>query len=278
MPSGRRTIGALVALALVAVLAIVVTSPRHRAFYFHWLGAAPPPAIGVVGAALRRLPVSAAIATRRQVVTADTEGLAVPLADTLPARLPADGVPPGWTLHEFSGSAEISLARGEGGLAVRLRSAAASFALYRDLAVDLEEFPNLTWSWKVVRLPDQGDVRDSRRDDQAAQVYVIFPRWPSTRTQSDVLGYVWDTTAPVGTTVRSSRASNVRIVVVESGAARLGAWQRETRNVAADYEALFGRRAPRVGTIALMIDSNDTASTAEALIGGLSFARAPQKE
>ena len=36
------------------------------------------------------------------------------------------------------------------------------------------------------------------RNDQAAQVYVIFPRWPSLAT-SDVIGYVWDTQAPIGT-------------------------------------------------------------------------------
>jgi hypothetical protein len=136
----------------------------------------------------------------------------------------------------------------------------------------------LAWSWKVLRLPAEGDVRDGKRDDQAAQVYVVFPRWPSPRTQSDVIGYVWDTTAPVGTTLVSPKAPNVRIIVVESGPARLGAWQRERRNVAADYEALFRRRAPRVGTIAVMIDANDTGGAAEALLGDLMFTRATPKE
>lgn len=268
----------LSALALAALAVLMFASPRHRAFYFRWLGAGPPLNVGAVGAALRGLPAGTAIATRRELVVPDTGGLSVPVTDAPPIRLPLDGVPAGWMLHEFSGSGEMSLVRGDRGLAVRLRSAAASFALYRDLSVSLDDLPVLTWAWKVVRLPDQGDVRDGRRDDQAAQVYVIFPHWPGTRTQSDVVGYVWDTTAPVGTALQSSRAANVRILVVESGPSRLGTWQREARNVAADYETLFGRRAPRVGAIALMIDSNDTASTAEALIGGLTFARATQKE
>jgi hypothetical protein len=118
----------------------------------------------------------------------------------------------------------------------------------------------------------------SERDDQAAQVYVVFPRWPSPRTESHVIGYVWDTTAPVGTTLSSTKAPNVKIIVVESGSNHLGTWQRQRRNVAQDYEALFRQPAPRVGAIAVMIDSNDTGSGAESTVGELVFARASVAE
>ena len=33
----------------------------------------------------------------------------------------------------------------------------ASFALYRDLVVGLDEFPALGWSWRIARLPAGGD-------------------------------------------------------------------------------------------------------------------------
>ena len=90
----------------------------------------------------------------------------------------------------------------------------------------------------------------------------------------DGIGYVGDSHAPVGTRVRSPKADNVRIVVVESGPARLGAWQAYERDVAADYAELFGRRPPRVGMVAVMIDSDDTRGRAEALLGDLVFSRA----
>ena len=221
---------------------------------------------------------AAAIATRRQILTADAEGLKVPVSDDPPSRLPADGVPSGWELREFAGHAEVALVRGEDGLAVHLRSERASFTLYRDIALSLEEFPRLAWSWKVAHLPTGGDVRAAGRDDQAAQVYVVFPRWPSPRTSSEVIGYVWDTTAPVGTTVPSPKAPNVRVIVVASGATGLGVWQHYERNVAKDYRALFGRRPPRVGAIALMIDTNDTGTIAEATIGQILFTRATQRQ
>jgi hypothetical protein len=153
-----------------------------------------------------------------------------------------------------------------------LRSEGNSFALHRDLVMDLGQYPILSWSWKVSRLPVGGDVRVPELDDQAAGIYLVFPRWPSPRTSSDVIGYVWDTRAPVGTRLVHPKAPNVRIIVVESGPDRLDRWLRQQRNVAEDYRALFGRQPPRAGKLGLMIDSNDTQSGAEALFGELTFA------
>jgi Protein of unknown function (DUF3047) len=139
--------------------------------------------------------------------------------------------------------------------------------------VDLDDLPQLSWVWNVARLPGGGDARQASTDDQAAQVYVIFPRWPGPRTNSDVIGYIWDTTAPVGTRLVSPKASNVRLIVVESGREAVGAWRRYRRNVRDDYVAMFGRRPPRVGSIAVMADADDTGGTTEALVGDLAFSR-----
>ena len=138
--------------------------------------------------------------------------------------------------------------------------------------LDLRQYPILTWTWKVARLPAGGDVRDPHRDDQAAQVYVLFPRWPSPRTTSDVIGYVWDSRAPVGTTLvhpqgcRTSGSSSWSPVRPGWDLGRV-----EQRDVAADFTALFGREPTRVGKVAVMIDSNDTRGDAEALFGDLIF-------
>lgn len=216
-------------------------------------------------------PMSLRASGRRVVPRPGADGrIAVPMADEVPARLPAAALPGGWDLKEFSGRADIEIVRDEG-LALRLRSEATSFVLHRDVVVDLTRHPILSWAWKAIRLPTRGDVRTRSTDDQAAQVYVVFPRWPSPQTRSDVLGYVWDTSAPTGITLSSSQAPNVRVVVVASGSEGLGEWRRFQRDVARDYAALFGRPAPRAGKVALMIDSNDTRSGAEVLVKDLRF-------
>ena len=266
-PTRRSAVGLWVGIVGVLLLAggggILLATPRQK-------GDAPAAAAPVASS------VVAAVGGPKGLYPDAAGRLRVRIADREPARLPSDGVPPGWTLQEFAGHAAIELVRSDGRLAARLHSERASFAIHRDVVVELREFPYLSWTWKVTRLPAGGDVREAARDDQAAQLYVIFPRWPSPRTASDVIGYVWDSRAPAGTRIKHPRADNVRIVVVESGPARLGEWRTYERNVAADYTALFGRQPPRVGKVAVMVDSNDTRGEAEALFGDLIFARTPQ--
>lgn len=274
-PTARLLVVALVVLVSVAAL---LSSPRHRAFF----NRTPAPLDEQAGAVLSPPTVKtaargtsrAAATPARRVPLPDSEGrIWLPVADRVPFRLPAEGVPLGWTSKEFVGRASVELVRDGTRLAMRLRSDHSSFALYRDVVIDPNEFPYLSWSWKAVRLPPRGDVRERATDDQGAQVYVIFPRWPAPLTNSDVIGYVWDSRAPVGTRITSTKAPNVKIVVVESGLSQREAWRVQERHVAKDYQALFGRPAPRVGQVALMSDSDDTKSAAEALVGGLVFSR-----
>jgi hypothetical protein len=287
----RRHHGPWLRIALVSVLLLAVgagvllSNPRHRAFYFGGPGSgfssAPsftlptPPGFGrtvSTPATAARL-VTASLPGMR-VPMPDGEGrVRVPVTDAVPSHLPASGTPLGWEMKEFVGGASVELVRTEGRVALRLRSERSSFALHRDVVLDVRQYAMLAWSWKAVKLPAGGDVRDPSRNDQAAQVYVIFPRWPAPQTASDVIGYVWDSQAPVGTTLTHPKLPNLRVIVVESGTANLDTWQRYVRNVADDYRALFGRPAPRMGKVALMIDTDDTRGEAEALFGDLTFFR-----
>ena len=255
---------------------MLLANPRHRAFYFPQAERNGEPALSRPPRPLVDRTAEEVWPERARLPGADAEGrIVVPIADRLPWRLPSEGAPPGWTLREFTGNPAAELIRADGRLALRLRADHASFAVYRDVVLDVAQFPYLSWSWKVTRVPSQGDVRDATRNDQAAQVYVIFPRWPHATTASDVLGYVWDSHAPVGTQTAFAKAPNVRVIVVQSGVSRTETWLREQRNVARDYVALFGRQPSRVGAVALMIDTDDTRGDAEAYFGDLTFSRAP---
>lgn len=197
--------------------------------------------------------------------------VAVEVSDIPPIKLPSVELPPEWNLKEFMGRAQVEVVRENSRLAFRLVSHGSSFTLYRGFVLDLRQFPILTWRWKVVTLPTGGDVRQRTTDDQAAQVYLVFPRWPAPRVNSDVVGYIWDSRAPVGAKLTSPQSANVKVVVLQSGAERLGRWVREERNVYADYVELFGREPPRIGQVALMVDSDNTRSQAEVRIEELVF-------
>ena len=275
----------VLAFVLLAGAVVVWSSPRHRAFYFsestqspgERTGAnptRPAPGSAMSGALAAAGSAGPSVAPGRRLPLPDAEGrIQLRVADSPPSRLPAEGVPSGWVAKEFAGRAEVEVVRDGPRLALRLRSERSSFALYRDVVIDTNEFRFLSWSWKVVLLPVEGDVRERGRDDQAAQLYVIFPRWPSPLTNSDVIGYVWDSRAPVGTRLTSTKAGNVKIIVVASGGSQRDTWRTEQRDVVHDYATLFGHPAPRVGRVAVMIDSNDTGGAAEALVGDIVFAR-----
>ena len=201
------------------------------------------------------------------------EGVVVRVVDAPHVKLPSAELPSGWNLREFAGRAQVEVVREDSRFALRLVSQGTSFALYRDVALDLKQFPILTWRWKVMKLPTGGDIRVRASDDQAAQLYLVFPRWPLPRINSKVVGYIWDSRAPVGSTLTSPHAANVKVVVLQSGAERLGRWVQEQRDVYRDYMELFNREPPRVGLVAVMVDSNDTRSQTEAFIQDLVFLR-----
>jgi hypothetical protein len=184
----------------------------------------------------------------------------------------AAGVPEGWQRHDW-GSPRYDFTVVADGLrkALRMRSESDNSTISKEVRIAVKQFPILVWRWKVVTLPAKADSRHRETDDQAAQVYVIFPRFPE-RVRSRIIGYVWDTTAPAGIIVKSPSAGAVTYVVVRSGRADSGRWLTETRNVYDDYKQIYGEEPPaEIRLISLAIDSNDTRSTAETYVGEIFF-------
>jgi len=183
----------------------------------------------------------------------------------------AGSLPEGWSLKTLKGQADVALVADEPGAVLRFRSRNSSFALERPLYVDLAKTPYMSWQWKVTELPRGGDFRHLRTDDQAAQVLVAF-------ADRRILTYIWDSTAPEGLMQSASFLPLVRLVafVCRSGAGEANRWLTETRNLAADYERAFGRRAPAVKGLRLQINSQHTNSEAESYFGGVVFHATPK--
>ncbi len=182
------------------------------------------------------------------------------------------GIPQGWSGHGWGSPKYDFTAVADGAERVlRLRSRGDNSTISKEIRVDVKEFPLFVWRWKVVTLPAGGDCRRRATDDEAAQVYVSFPRFPK-EMRSRIIGYVWDTQAPAGTVVRSESSELVTYVVVRSGAAEAGRWLSETRNVYDDYKLIYGEAPTETaGAVSVAIDSNDTRTSAESYIGAILF-------
>ncbi len=189
------------------------------------------------------------------------------------APLGARGVPPDWTGQNWGSPAyDFTVVERDGRRALHLRSRDDGSTISRDIRgrVDLRATPVLEWTWMAVALPKGGNSCAKATDDQAVQIYVVWPRFPEA-LRSRIIGYVWDTTAPAGTTCRSGKTGTVTYVVVRSGEADLGRWLTEQRNVREDYRRIFGEEPDRPAAVSLSIDSNDTHSVAEAYVGRIVF-------
>lgn len=189
------------------------------------------------------------------------------------ALLGVKGIPTGWKEQSWGRpNYDLFTVVDDNGRALNAKSRSDSSMIAKDIAgkVDLKLTPILQWSWKVVELPRGADARRSATDDEAGQIYVIWRRFPEV-LRSRIIGYIWDTSAPVGEFVKSQKTSTVTYVVVRSGAADLGQWITEQRNVVEDYRRIYGEAPANPDAIGVGIDSDDTKSQAESFVGPILF-------
>jgi len=206
--------------------------------------------------------------------TASAADLVV-VEDWKKVKLGASGIPPEWQGQKWgSPKYDLRVVDNDGHPVLHLKSADEGSTISKEIKgkVNVKETPILEWTWKAVVLPRGGNSCKKATDDQAAQVFVAWPRFPEA-VRSRVIGYVWDTTQPVGTVCKSEKTGTVVYVVVRSGAADLGRWVTERRNVAEDFKKIYGEDAENPGAVSIAIDSNDTGSTSESFVGPILFKR-----
>jgi hypothetical protein len=194
---------------------------------------------------------------------AGAEDKGILVVDRFSKGLNDEGNPVGWTREKSLGPQSVIAVEKENGKAfVLLRSVGDAFGIKKEISFDIRKYPYLCWEWRAVRLPPKGDVRKRETDDQAGQIYVVFPKFPS-MINSRSMGYLWDTLTPVGQMGTSTAYSKMKYVVLESGKEKLGKWICETRNVYEDYKKLFQEEPPEVGAVLLYINTQNTAGSGE---------------
>lgn len=197
----------------------------------------------------------------------------------------------GWLPFVLPGKPATHYAAGvaDGRWAVHARSERSASMLRRPLRIEPDRLGQLSFSWKAAALLADGDVRDSNSEDAVVRVLLAFDGDParlSPRTRLvfelmqslsgepppyATLMYVWDGRADVGSVVLNPRSDRVRKIVLESGPAHLGQWRSYQRDIRADYRRAFGEEPGALIGVAVMTDSDNTQSRAEAWYGEIRF-------
>ncbi len=205
---------------------------------------------------------------------------------------PGGALPSGWRVAKLPGvtATRFTLAGSDGVTVMQMDASDAGASLFRPIRIDPNRSPGLSWRWRVQNLIAGADLRRKQGDDVPARLYVMFD-YPLDRLSlierakialarsvaGDVvpaaaLCYVWDGTLPAGTTLWNAYTDRVRMIVVESGAARRGEWVSEERDVAADFRAAFGEEPPPISGVAIAADTDQTGETVRAWFGDIRFA------
>lgn len=152
----------------------------------------------------------------------------------------------------------------DGDPVLNITSSGAAVALVREYHVEPLERGTLSWQWKVDRsLTGNSHETEKKGDDYAARVLVVFEKsffpW-----RHVAVCYVWAAHEAVGSAFASPYSGRVATIVLQSGDGNAGRWVTERRDLVADYEAFFGRLPKRLSGFAVMVDTDQTDSTARA--------------
>ena len=174
----------------------------------------------------------------------------------------------GWQVRDFEGETRYRIVEAGGTRVLEAESDGAASSLYLEREIDLAARPVLEWRWRIeapLRVPDE---RVRAGDDFAARVYVVAPG-EGLFALPIAISYVWSGSAPVGADWPNPFTSKVRMVAVESGSARAGAWRSYRRNVREDFLRLFGREVGELEGVAVMTDADNSRQRARAWYGDI---------
>lgn len=174
---------------------------------------------------------------------------------------------------------------------VKATSEAAASGLTKEVKIDPSIFPVVQWRWKVENLLVRSDVTRKSGDDYPARLYITFEYDPDKvsfgrklkynagralfgEIPIAALNYIWDTKTPPGTVVDNAYTDFAKMIVVESGAEKVGVWVEESRNVYQDYKQAFGEDPSFINGVAIMTDTDNTKERAVAYYGDIRFVRA----
>jgi len=193
----------------------------------------------------------------------------------------------GWQPFSLPGKRETRYSAGltDEQWVLHARSERSASMLRRTLRIEPGQLGDVSFSWKVKTLVEGADVRESDSEDAPVRVMLAFDGDPAHLSQRTrmmfelmhslsgeappfaTLMYVWDNQAEPKSLVVNRRSDRVRKIVLESGPAHLGQWRNYRRDIRADYRLAFGEEPGALIGIAVMTDSDNTQSAAEAWYG-----------
>jgi len=189
----------------------------------------------------------------------------------------------GWThrpLSKFKKDTAYTLTQVNGHTVLRAVADGSASLFVSRFQSAMEVPASISWRWKTDALVSGADNRDKKREDAPLRVLVAFDGDHATLPEVEkkrfkraksltgrdlpyaLLMYIWSDHVPVNTVIPSAHTSQVKMLVVASGAEGLGQWQTMKRSLADDYRLAFGTDPGPVLGVGVMTDTDNTGTRA----------------
>jgi hypothetical protein len=134
----------------------------------------------------------------------------------------------------------------------------------------------LTFRWKIRNIYKKGDATTKKGDDYPIRIYVMFKYNPKTASFFDSikygiarsfygaypphssLNYIWANKPQKDKIITSAYTDKAKMIIMDSGKKDVGTWREHTVNVLKDYKKAFGENPPKIVSLAIMSDSDNT--------------------
>lgn len=194
-----------------------------------------------------------------------------------------------WGMNSGKLPTEYRLVGSPRGTVLEAQAVRAASGLHRPIRVEPQRQSILEWSWRVNTLIPGADKRYAQRDDSAARLVISFhgdadkldfEQRAKLRLVKAITGdalpyailmYVWANEVPVDTVLPNPHFDRIRMIVVESGDARLGQWIQYRRNVLEDFRRAFGEEPGDIVSIGVLTDSDNTQHVAHGYYGDITL-------
>lgn len=166
---------------------------------------------------------------------------------------------------------------------LRSNSDSAASMLIRHLSFDPNRFRFLEWRWRVFVCPEGEDLTRKSGNDCPARVLVGFKGdWSKAgyferrAVQEEIsksgyeppgflLVYIWSSNQRQDACLDDPHVGQrAKVIVVNGVGSALGCWHSHRRNLIDDFRKAFGADPPEVISVAIMTDTDDTHSHAQA--------------
>jgi len=180
-----------------------------------------------------------------------------------------------WTPLNFEKIKRHSVYKIKKSILIASSNASASGIRFKK-SYDIYKYPILSFKWKVRNIYKKGDATTKKGDDYPIRIYVMFKYNPKIASFFDSvkygiaksiygvypphssLNYIWANKPQKDKIITSAYTDKSKMIILDSGVKNVGTWREHTVNVLEDYKKAFGENPPKIVSLAIMSDSDNT--------------------